>query len=250
MKKTLKNMLVVGAIGLASFLPMKNLEAKTAGGEDTTKIEETEETQKNKLNFNLDMVLKNKSRFWGSPFSDSPVYKQSLNANYGSFSASVAGEVDVNNKKLFNVQTSVGFAKPLSKKISFYLGYVSFNFDLGEGWDKAAVAYASLAANLPLNPSITYNKLFGFGGGEYIEGSLSQSIPFKKNTSVNLSGKLGYNKKVMRTKTGFTHFEGNINIPIKLSDNTTLSPYINYFQSLAKDIKSGFNGGLAVKVKL
>lgn len=247
MKKTLRNILLAGAITLASFLPMKNLEARTAIQEDTVK---TEETEKSKVNFSLNGNLTNKSRFWGFPFLDSPVYTQSLNANYGNFSASVAGDVDVNNKKLFNVQTNIGFAKPLSKKMSFYLGYVLFNFDLGEGWDKASIAYAGLAANLPLNPSITYNRVFGFGGGEYIEGSLSQNIPLTKNTSVNLSGKLGYNDKVMRDTTGFTHLEGNVNIPIKLSDKITLSPYINYFQSLSKDITSGFTGGIKVNYPL
>lgn len=247
MKKTLRNMLAVGAIGLASLLPMKGLEARTAIQEDTVK---TEETQKNKFNISLDGDLKNKSRFWGFPFLDSPVYTQSLNANYGNFSAAIAGDVDIKNNKLFNVQTSVGFFKPLSKKMSFYLGYVFFNFNLGEGWDNASIAYAGLAANLPLNPSITYNKVFGFGGGEYIEGNLSKNFPLTKNTGVNLSGKIGYNNKVMRDKVGFTHLEGNINIPIKLSDKVVLSPYINYFQALSDDVKSGFTAGLAVNARL
>jgi hypothetical protein len=246
MKKILRNILLAGTICLASFLPLKGLEARTAIQEDTVK---TEETKKNNFNINLNGCLKNKSRFWGFPFSDTPVYTESLSANYGKFSASIAGDININDKKLFNVQTSIGFSQPLSKKISFYLGYVFFYFNMGEGWDNASIAYAGLAADLPLNPSITYNRLIRFGGGDYIEGKLSENLPLTKNIGVNLSGKIGYNNKVMRNKSGFTHLEGDINIPIKLSDKIALSPYINYFQALSDDIKSGFTCGLAVNTK-
>lgn len=247
MKKTLKNMLVLWAIGLTSLLPMKGLEAKTVIEKDDTK---TEETRKNKFNFSLNGNLVNTSRFWGMPFSDNIIYTQSLNVNYGGFSASIAGNINVNEIELFSKKIHVKFSQPLSKIMSFYLGYVSSKFNLGEKLEGVSVAYAGLDSTLPLNPSITYHKLFGFIRGEYIEGNVSKDIPLTKNTSMNFSGKLGHNNKVLRDKTGFTHLEGSINIPIELSNKITLSPYINYFQSLSKDIKSGFTGGLIVNVKL
>ena len=247
MKEALRKMMIVGAIGLASFLPIKNLEAKTASGEDTTK---TEETQKNKLSVNLNANLANKTRFWGSPFINSPVYTQSLNADYGNFSASIVGETEVNKKKLFNLIVRAGFVQPLSKKISLNLGYLFSNFNLEKGWEKVSMASAGLATSLPLNPSITYNRLLGLGGGAYVEGDLSQEIPITKNISVNLSGKLGYNDKAMRDRSSFTHLEGNVNVPIKLSDEITLSPYLSYFQPLASDFTKGLNAGLNIDIKL
>lgn len=247
MKKPLRNILVVGAIGLASLLPMKGLEAQTVIQEDTTK---TEKIQKNKFNIGLKGDLINKYRFWGMPFLDSPVYKQSLNVNYGNFSASTTGQVNVKDHKLYAIPTYVGFSKSLSKKISSHLGYTLFKFNLGESWESASVVSAGLTTNFPLNPSITYNRLFGFGGGEYIEGSLSKNIPLTKSSSINLSGKLGFNNKVfLWDRAGFTHLEGCINIPIKLLDKINLSPYINYFQSLSDIVKTGFNGGLSASAR-
>lgn len=247
MKKPLRNILVVGAIGLANLLPMKGLEAQTVIQEDTTK---TEKIQKNKFNIGLKGDLINKYRFWGMPFLDSPVYKQSLNVNYGNFSASTTGQVNVKDHKLYAIPTYVGFSKSLSKKISSHLGYTLFKFNLGENWESASIVSAGLTTNFPLNPSITYNRLFGFGGGEYIEGSLSKNIPLTKSSSINLSGKLGFNNKVfLWDRAGFTHLEGCINIPIKLLDKINLSPYINYFQSLSDIVKTGFNGGLSASAR-
>ncbi len=249
MKKSLRNILVVGTIGLASLLPMKDLGAQQVIQEDTTK---TEKIQKNKFNIGLKGDLINKYRFWGMPFLDSPVYKQSLNVNYGNFSASTTGQVDVKNLKLYAIVTYAGFSKSLSKKISSHLGYTLFKFKTGENWENAFLVSVGLTTNLPLNPSITYNRLFGkssFGGGDYIEGGLSKDIPLTKSSSINLSGKIGYNNKVLRDRTGFTHLEGCLNIPIKLSDKINFSPYINYFQSLSDVVKTGFNGGLSVSAR-
>ena len=248
MKKSLRNILVAGAIGLANLLPMKGLEAQTVIQEDTTK---TEKIQKNKFNIGLKGDLVNKSRFWGIPtsFLDKPIYSQSLNVNYGNFSASTTGRVNVKDLKLFVIPTYVGFSKSLSKKISSHLGYTLFKFNLGEGWENASIVSAGLTTNFPLNPSITYNRLFGFGGGEYIEGGLSKNIPLTKSSSINLSGKIGYNNKILRDRTGFSHLEGCINIPIKLLDKINLSPYINYFQSLSDIVKTGFNGGLSASAR-
>jgi len=246
MKKSLRNILVGGAIGLASLLPMKGLEAQTVIQEDTTK---TEKIQKNKFNIGLKGDLVNSSRFWGIPFLNKPIYSQSLNVNYGNFSASTTGQVNVKDLKLYAIPTYVGFSKSLSKKISSHLGYTFFEFNLGENWENASIVSAGLTTNFPLNPSITYNRLFGFGGGEYIEGSLSKNIPLTKSSSINLSGKIGYNNKVIRDKSGFTHLEGCVNIPIKLLDKINLSPYINYFQSLSGVVKTGFNGGLSASAK-
>ena len=188
MKKSLRNILVVGAIGIASFLPMKSLEAQTVIQEDTTK---TAKIQKNKFNISLNGNLVNKSKFWGIPFLNNPVYSQSLNVSYGNFLASTTGQVDVKNLKLSTIPTYIGFSKSLSKTIFFHLGYTFFEFNLGENWENASLVSAGLTTKLPLNPSIIYNRLFGFGGGDYIEGGLSKEIPLTKSSSINLSGKMG-----------------------------------------------------------
>lgn len=235
--KTIDKILVAGAIGLASLFPMKSLEAQTI-------------IEKNKFNIGLKGDLINKSRFWGMPFSDNPFYEQSLNVNYGNFSASTTGRVNVKeNFELSEMSTYAGFSKSLSEKISSHLGYIFFKFNLGESWENASVISAGLNTNFPLNPSITYNQLFGFGGGEYMEGNLSKNIPLTKSSHINLSGKIGYNNKVLRDRAGFTHLEGCIKIPIKLSDKINFSPCINYFQPLSNDVTNGFTGGLSASAR-
>ena len=236
MKKTLRNIVLAGAITLASLSPMKKVLAQP----------QDQEKPKSKINISVAGNLVNKSKFWGMPFLDSPVYTQSLNANYGNFSASIAGDVDVNNKKLFNMQTHAGFFQPLSKTISFHLGYMFFNFNLGEGWDYASILYGGLAADLPLNPSVTYNRLFRFGGGEYIEGSVFHAFPLGEKIGISLSQKAGYNNKAGRDKTGFSHLETGVSVPIQLSNSVNITPYLNYLHSLSDEVKSGFYGGINV----
>jgi len=240
MKKTLRNILLAGTITLASLFPMKNVLAKPQDQEKT----------KPKINISVAGNLANKSRFWGMPFLDSPVYTQSLNANYGNFSASIAGDVDVNNKKLFNIQTHAGFSQPILDKLNAYLGYLFFNFNLGEGWDYASILYGGLAADIPLNPSVTYNRLFRFGGGEYIEGSVSHAFPIGEKIGISLSQKVGYNNKAGRDKTGFSHLETGINVPIQLSNKANITPYLNYLHSLSDEVKGGFYGGINVNYDL
>jgi len=238
MKKTLRNILLAGTITLASLFPMKKV------------LAQPQENPKSKINISVAGNLANKLKFWGMPFLDSPVYTQSLNANYGNFSASIAGDVDVNNKKLFNMQTHAGFSQPISDKLNAYLGYVFFNFNLGEGWDYASILYGGLAADLPLNPSVTYNRLFRFGGGEYIEGSISHAFPLGEKIGISLSQKAGYNNKAGRDKTGFSHLETGVSVPIQLSNSVNITPYLNYLHSLSDEVKSGFYGGINIDFPL
>jgi len=236
MKKTLRNILLAGAITLASLSPMKKVLAKT------------QEDPKPKTNISVAGNLANKSKFWGMPFLESPVYSQSVNVSRGKFGASLLGNYDIKKERLFDIDMGVSFSQPISDKLNAYLGYVFFNFNLGEGWDYASILYGGLAADLPLKPSVTYNRLFRFGGGEYIEGSVSHAFPLGEKMEISLSQKVGYNNKAGRDKTGFSHLETGVSVPIQLPNSVNITPYLNYLHSLSDEVKSGFYGGINVEL--
>jgi hypothetical protein len=238
MKRTLRKIVLAGAITLASLFPMKNV------------LAQPQENPKPKTNISVAGNLANKLKFWGMPFLDSPVYSQSVNVNRGKFDISLVGKYDIKKGRLFDIDTGISFSQPISDKLNAYLGYVFFNFNLGEGWDYASVLYGGLAADLPLNPSVTYNKLFRFGGGEYIEGSVSHAFPLGEKMGISLSQKAGYNNKAGRDKTGFSHLETGVSVPIQLSNRVNITPYLNYLHSLSDEVKSGFYGGINVNYPL
>ena len=233
----LRNILLVGTITLASLFPMKA-------------DAQTQENPKPKINISVAGNLVNKSKFWGMPFLDSPVYSQSVNVSRGKFGVSLVGNYDIKKGRLYDIDTGVSFSQPISDKLNAYLGYVFFNFNLGEGWNYASILYGGLAANLPLNPSITYNRLFRFGGGEYMEGSVSHAFPLGEKIEISLSQKAGYNNKAGRDKTGFSHLETGISVPIQLSNSVNITPYLNYLHSLSDEVKSEFYGGINVNYDL
>ena len=250
MKKTntLMNLVTAGLVGVASILPGKGLEGQVNDEtlNDSIKIEQ-EETKE--VNFNIHSDLANKSRFWGLPFLESPKYAQTFGINYNGFLVSLAGDIDVKKTKLFNITSHLGYSKPISKTFTAHAGALRFDFNLDEGWDKAFLGYISLAANTHLNPSITYNRLVGFGDGEYIEGDLSKKISLNDKVGLRFSGKIGYNAQVMRENTGFSHVQGTVEAPLNIK-SISINPYINYFGSLSDEVNTGFTFGFSANSTL
>ncbi len=238
MKKILRNILFAGTIILTSLSPMKNV------------LAQPQEDPKIKTNISLAGNLTNKLKFWGMPFLESPAYSQSVNVSRGKFGASLVGNYDIKKGRLFDIDMGVSFSQPILDKLNAYLGYVFFNFNLGEGWDYASILYGGLSADVPLNPSVTYNRLFRFGGGEYIEGSVSHAFPIGEKIGISLSQKVGHNNKAGRDKTGFSHLETGISVPIQLLNKANITPYLNYLHSLSDEVKSGFYGGINVSYDL
>jgi len=82
--------------------------------------------------------------------------------------------------------------------------------------------------------------------GEYTQFSASKTIPLTKNISILPSVNLGYNDKFLRDKSGFSHIEGGISLPVKLK-SAELVPYVNYSQPLTNGFKKSFHGGIKIK---
>lgn len=237
--KTLGKILAgIGLIG-ATLLPMKEVNAQ-----ETDSL-----PAKPKISFDTNGRIVNETRFWGLPFLDSPMYSQALNLNKGGLSVSMIGNLDVENRKLFDIDVLVNYVHPISDNLVAYVGNLSFLFNIGEGWNSAALSYGGLAANLPLNPSITYNRLSGFVSGEYVEGALSKSFQIG-NSELNSSVKIGYNDNALRVGKGFSHIETEVSTPISVNNSLTITPHIKYTHPFIPSIKKGYNLGLDVNLKL
>ena len=227
----LRDILTAGGIALASLFPMKNALAQA----------QIQEPVKTSVNLGADVV--NKSRFWGMPFLENMRYKQTLDIGRGNLGFSLAGHYDMKRGRLFDVDTGVSLFQPISDNLSAYLGGVRFDFNLEGDWDNAALLYGGLASSGPLNPSLAYNRLIGFGGGSYIEGAISQSFPLG-DSAVSVSEKVGYNHKVMRDKSGLSHLETAVEMPIQVLEGLTIVPHLNYFYSLSDEVDTGLCGGV------
>ncbi len=202
------------------------------------------ETKVNPVSLSINGNLANEKRFWGMPFLDSPLYDQALNVSKGKISASLVGHRDIKNERWFDFDAVVNYSQPVSDNFSVSAGAVGFYFNLGEGWDTAAVLYAGATSSLPLNPTITANKLIKFGGGNYIEGSLSKTFPVN-GMDIFSSVALGYNDEVAgRTESGFTHLDAKVSIPIKLTEDVNMTPSVDYIVPLTKEISKGFLGSV------
>ncbi|HEA46648.1 MAG TPA: hypothetical protein ENH99_02600 [Candidatus Pacearchaeota archaeon] len=195
------------------------------------------EAQKDNPNLSVSSDIANQSRFWGMPFLDTPHYKQSINLDYKNLSTSIVAHADVNQGRFFDVDLLVSYSHPLSSIFSVYGGGLGFAYHNEEKIEPGAIAYAGVEAEVPLNPSVTYSKLFGFGGGDYIESAVSEDIP---KTGINLTGKLGWNHNALWEGTGFTHAEGIATTTIDLSDNIQFSPRLNYISPFIEDVPRGF----------
>ena len=229
----LKNLLTTGAVIGASLLPFSGAKAQ----------------DKSPVTINLSGNFANASRFWGMPFLDSPLYDQSLNVSKGKLSASLVGHRDIKDERWFDFDAVVNYFQPVSDNLSVYAGAVGFYFNLGEGWDTAAVLYAGATSNLPLNPTITANKLIKFGGGNYIEGSLSKTFPVN-GLDISSSVALGYNDKVGRNKSGFSHLDAKISVPLISTEDLNVVSSVNYIHPLTKEIPSGFLGSISANYNL
>ena len=235
--KASKLLTISGIIG-STFLPMK------VDAQETDSL-----STKPKINFGTNGRIVDKSRFWGLPFLDSPMYSQSLNLNNGNLSLSLIGNIDVENKNLFDIDFLVNYVHPISDNLVAYAGNLAFLFNIGEGWNTAALSYGGLAANLPLNPSITYSRLSGFVSGEYVEGEISKKFQIG-STGLNSSMKIGYNNNALRIGKGFSHMEVNASVPIDINDSITITPHLKYTHPFTSEIKKGYNAGLDVNLKL
>ena len=219
--KPSKLLTIAGIIG-ASLLPFTGAKA-----------------QDNNLNVNLNGNYASEMRFWGMPFIDSPMYTQSLNFNHGKFMVSLSGTRNMDTEKLYSGNVLLNYTQPISSKLTASVGKIYFKFNLGGYWDDASVSYAGLNADMPFNPAISYNKLTGFGGGEYIEGSLSKTFPVNNKVAVSTSAKIGYNAKALRDKTSFSHLEEEVSIPIQVTDRLNITPKLKIIFPLAEDVSGG-----------
>ncbi len=242
--KTLGKILTTGAALLTLASAPKSLEAQATNDgalNDTTTIEEVQE---NTFNYNVGLSLENKSRFWGLPFVDSPHFKQNLGVNYGNLYLSLVGHVK--EGEFFDLDTDLTYIQPLSDNLSVNAGVMRFDYDDPEkSWITGYVPHTGVSLNAPLNPSISYNHLIGFGGGDYIEGSVSESMSLGENAGLNLTGKLGYNMNAMIDGKRITHAQTTLSAPFSIK-GVSFSPYINHFTSLSEDVENGFTGGVSV----
>jgi len=228
--KTLGKLLFLGAIGLASILPMKSMA---------------------EANVSLDSIFSSRYMFYGLPFSKGNINQTMLNVSNNennnkknNFTGTLWDNYDAKQNRLNEVDIFMDYTRQINNKLNLSLGAIYFRAIVEDKWKECTDWYAGIHTNFLLNPSLTYNKYTGFGKGNYTELGISKDFPGNNRFTVSTSGKLGYNNRAFRDKRGFSHLEGNLKFPITLSKKLSIIPNINYSRALAKDLKNTTWGGI------
>jgi len=222
--KTLRNLLTIGMIGLASLLPNKS-EAE--------------------LNFSLDSNSSSKYMFFGMPFSNGNINQTMLNMNKGDFTGTLWGNYDVKQGKLNEVDVFADYARSINK-LNLSLGAIYFIAKVDDDWVDCVDWHAGINASAPLNPSLNYHKFTGADNGDYTELGISKNFTVNKRVMITTSGKIGYNNGAFRDKKGLSHLEGNLKVPIRFSKKLNVAPNINCSKALGEDLKNAIWGGVNV----
>lgn len=256
-KLNLKKILVGAAIMALPFTTPKSLEAKTSGEipKDTTKTEEVHGTLKNELGYNINSNIASNQRFWGMPFANFPVYSQSVGATKGKLSTLVNLDVNLKDNKLYTAFANIGYSQSLGdvhpslENFLAHAGATGFRFNLGEEWGSAAIGYLGLTTDFPLNPSIFYKRLIGFGDGNFIQGEISENIPNPLSDKNKLKSSLsvGYNIGGLIEGRDITEAKVNVSAPINLG-KFLVTPSTSYHFPLPKS-SGGFIFGISASAK-
>jgi len=199
------------------------------------------------LNISWDDNNFSRYMLWGVPFSDGWVYQPTLGLTYNeNLIFLLFGNYDYKQKKWNEGDVIAEFSKSIHPKMNVTVGSFYFHFDAGDSWENTGAVYFGISANMLFNPSITYYNLFGFDEGNNVECAISKNFPINSKITVFSFGKLGYNNKAFREKTGFSHTEFGVKIPIQLPFKFVLMPTINYLKALADDLDDIFYGGATI----
>jgi len=224
MKKILKHMLVVGAIGLASFLPMKSLEAKT------------QEDPKPKISASFNNNYASQYVLFGLPFSEGPVWQPTLNVGSGNLNSFLMANKDLTTHEWNEIDIGVDYNIPLGKNSSLSLGTIYFPSKIDGKWKDFGTSYASLSSG-PL--SVMLHKIWGNEKGTYLGLTYNKDYPVSDKFTFSNSTSIGYNDGIFRDKKGLTHFESSLTGSLALTDKLGVSGQVVWINPLADDIKGG-----------
>ena len=183
-----------------------------------------------------------KYMFWAVPFSEKIVNQPSISTNYKNFSTWTMVNFDPDkgvNEFDFLGDVSI----PLNSKVNLSAGAVYFPSKINGKWEHAANLYTRADFNVPLSPSVVFNKLVGNCSGHYIATSLSKNFKVGKNLTANVSGELGYNDNAFIDGRGFSHVETKATLPIN-KGRFTFSPFVSNIKSFIRGIENRKYGGV------
>jgi hypothetical protein len=194
------------------------------------------------INASWDNTYSSKYMFWGIPFSGEDVFQSMLILNHGPFTLFFFGNNDFQLNKFNEGDILTDYTMPLNSVLNTSFGYNYYRCKL-EDWETYGEMYFGLSFNTLFSPSITYHNLFGFEEGNYIDIGLSKNLSTEK-IPLLLSGKIGYNDRAFREKSGLSHTDWGVSIPITIFSHLSMIPFARYSWALSDDFKNELYGGL------
>jgi len=223
MKRTLKRIAnyatVLFTAGLLTVQPIK-----------------AEERQPVTIDVSADLL--NKNVFRGVTYSKSPILQPNLYLRYNNFSANVWSNVGIEDRKLTEVDYTLGYNRQIKNGINFSLGYTLYTFPNPFGNNTQEV-YCRLGLENLLNPNLTVFADFKQGKGVY--GELASGYEFER--SIGISVILHYNYGYFRNGNGLSHGTISLSKPFEVKW-IVVSPKLSVAKSLSKNFGNEVYGGL------
>jgi hypothetical protein len=209
------------------------------------------------LEINLDYAFYTKYVSRGFTNDNDPVLQSGIYAQYKGFTLTVWNSMDIRNRE-GDISDEVDYILDYTyslESLSLTFGHAYFDYP---GWNGYAKEF-SLGAGYDtfLSPSITWmhdyvDREKGGGDGDYIVVNAGHSIALDNETTLDLSGEIGYNSDYYIDGTG-GHIGLGVGFTVPLTDKLTCSPSIQCsipFGDLADedmgDQKTRIYGGIIV----
>ena len=133
-------------------------------------------------------------------------------------------------------------------------GFTWYHYFEGSSLDNQYEPFLSISTNnLPVDLYVTYFYDFEVDGS-YLEAGVSKTLKLNNSVSLVASANVGYNLGYNTNEDGWNHIGVRVGLPITLTKNATLTPYIA--GNFALDATEGFFaeddlllGGIALDVK-
>ena len=224
MKRTLRNIVLAGAITLASLFPMKNVLAKT------------QEDPKPKISASFNNNYASQYVLFGLPFSEGPVWQPTLNVGSGNLNSFLMANKDLTTHEWNEIDIGVDYNISLGKNSNLSLGTIYFPSKIDGKWKDFGTSYASLSSGAF---SVMLHKIWGNEKGTYLGLTYSKDYPISDKFTFSNSTSIGYNDGIFRDKKGLTHFESSLKGSLALTDKLGVSGQVIWVNPLADDIKGG-----------
>jgi len=181
----------------------------------------------------------------GYSYSEKPVMQETLTASYNDVSLIGFMNYDLDTRNLNELDLTMDITKRIGSA-TWSAGYTLLSFP-NSNYKKTQEIYAEITLDTLLNPQVKVYHDFDEGRGTYAELSCRHMFG-SGQARVSASAALGYNRHYYRARSGLSHAEFRLSLPVQANEKVAITPFIDYSKSLDKDFQDELFGGVSISL--